>query len=128
MRTPFAKLMELVSSLSGEDEDLTLGELSARWHEDSHRIADAIDAMKVVRGELAYIPIHIPPEPEQCRGFHWIGQSFATCDKCGEPAWDHDGEMRRRDEAVFSFQDEDWEVRPWKPGEADAIKRKWEHR
>ena len=43
----------------------------------------------------------------------------------GRPAWEHEGEMRLRDGASFDGGDGDWELRPWKPGEADAIKRKW---
>lgn len=128
MRTPFGKLMELVSSLTDEDKALTLGELGRRWDEEPRRIADAIDAMKVVRGELSYISVDVPaePEPEPCRGFRWIGQSFATCDGCGKPAWEHDGMlMLRPGSSPFGDSDMDWEVKPWGPGEADAIRRKW---
>jgi hypothetical protein len=58
-----------------------------------------------------------------CMGFRWIGQSFACCDGCGRPAWEHAGEMRLRAGATpFGG---DWELRPWKPGEAEAIRRKW---
>lgn len=28
--------------------------------------------------------------PETCRGFVWVGQSFAYCDGCGHPYWEHD--------------------------------------
>jgi len=24
-----------------------------------------------------------------CLAFHWIGQSFAHCDRCGQPYWEH---------------------------------------
>lgn len=71
------------------------------------------------------------PDPETteipaCPGFLWIGQSFATCDGCGKPAWEHAGEMRLREgAALFGGSGADWELRPWKPGEAEAIKRKW---
>lgn len=75
-------------------------------------------------------PAALPPEPEAkpaCRGFRWIGQSFATCDGCGRPAWEHDGIRRLREGAktIFGGSDDDWEVIPWKPGEAEAIMRKW---
>ena len=60
-----------------------------------------------------------------CRGFWWIGQSFSSCDECGRPAWEHEGEMRLRDGATPFGGDDCWELRPWGPGEADAIKRKW---
>jgi hypothetical protein len=60
-----------------------------------------------------------------CRGFRWVGQSFTCCDECGRPAWEHRGEMRLRDGATPFGGDGDWELRPWGPGEADAIRRKW---
>ncbi|MDX3759305.1 hypothetical protein [Streptomyces sp. AK02-04a] len=58
-----------------------------------------------------------------CQGFQWIGQSFATCDRCGQPAWEHAGE----DVAVEGAGpfDNRRTVRPWKPGQADAIRAKW---
>lgn len=71
----------------------------------------------------------MPAEPRPapaCRGFRWIGQSFATCDGCGKPAWEHDGMSRLRESAKLVLGGcGDWEVVPWKPGEAEAIKRKW---
>ncbi len=65
---------------------------------------------------------HVEPSPV-CQGFQWIGQSFATCDRCGHPAWDHRGE----DVAVEGAGpfDNRRTVRPWKPGEADRIRAKW---
>jgi hypothetical protein len=67
------------------------------------------------------------PASGDCRGFQWIGQSFATCDRCGKPAWKHEGVQRLREGATLASLSDDsiWEVVPWKPGEADAIKRKW---
>lgn len=55
MRMPFEKLMELVAGLSDEDMRMTLGQLGDLWDEDASRIADAIDAVRVTRGELTYI-------------------------------------------------------------------------
>lgn len=66
--------------------------------------------------------------PEACRGFQWIGQSFATCDGCGRPAWEHEGELRLRAGATIASpvsSEHNWEMRPWGPGVAEAIKRKW---
>jgi hypothetical protein len=60
-----------------------------------------------------------------CYGFRWAGQSFTSCDGCGRPAWEHRGEMRLRDGATPFAGGGDWELRPWGPGEADAIRRKW---
>jgi hypothetical protein len=63
----------------------------------------------------------------ECRGFRWIGQPFTSCDDCGKPAWEHDGAMKlRADVTAFAVSADRWELRPWAPGEADAIKRKWQ--
>jgi hypothetical protein len=33
---------------------------------------------------------HREPDPGvPCRGFQWFGQSFASCDRCGLPYWEH---------------------------------------
>lgn len=58
-----------------------------------------------------------------CEGFVWIGQSFATCDRCGQPAWEHVGEEIPV-EGSDPF-DNRWTVRPWEPGQADRIRAKW---
>ena len=126
MRMPFEKLMEHVAALGDEDAALPMGKLAERWGEPVQRIADAIDAVRVMNGERTYISIAIPePEPEPCLGFWWIGQSFASCDNCGRPAWEHEGEMRPR-EGAGPFSDDGCEMRPWKAGEAEAIRRRWD--
>ena len=56
MRMPFGRLMELVAALDREG-DVTLGELAGRWDETPQRIADAIDAVKVLNGEPSYIEV-----------------------------------------------------------------------
>lgn len=56
MRMPFEKLMEYAASLRGtEDENKTMGELARAVGEDSRRLADAIDAVRVLKGERTYI-------------------------------------------------------------------------
>ncbi len=55
MRMPFEKLTELVRDLSEEDMDLPMGKLAERWGEPAARIADAMDALKMLRGERTYI-------------------------------------------------------------------------
>lgn len=55
MRMPFEKLMEYVASLSPEDQQKTMGELAHAVDEDSSRLADAITAVRVLRGERTYI-------------------------------------------------------------------------
>lgn len=123
MRMPFEQLMELVDALSDEDAALPMGALAARWDVPVLRVADAIDAVRVLHGERTYIEVKPEPEPP-CRAFRWIGQPFSSCDRCGKPAWEHDGEERLHDGAS-PFDPDELEFRPWKPGEAEAIKRKW---
>ena len=61
--------------------------------------------------------------PPVCQGFVWIGQPFTTCDRCGQPAWEHAGEEVPV-EGAGPF-DNRRTVRPWKPGQTDAIRAKW---
>jgi len=61
--------------------------------------------------------------PPVCQGFVWIGQPFTTCERCGQPAWEHDGEEIPV-EGAGPF-DNCRTVRPWKPGQADAIRARW---
>lgn len=63
MRMPFGKLMELVCNLNEEDQQLPMRILAERWNESANRIADAADALKICRGEPAYVDEH---------GFHFI--------------------------------------------------------
>lgn len=73
-----------------------------------------------------------PPAPAETpcpEGFHWIGQSFACCDKCGLPAWEHDGNAVPRDRSTpFSTvpDEEFWVLSPWKDGQREACRRKWD--
>jgi hypothetical protein len=57
VRRPFEKLVELVDGLSEEEQNMTLGELGARWNEAPQRIMDALDASKMMRGKPTYIPV-----------------------------------------------------------------------
>lgn len=54
---PFQKLMELVAAIPEADRQLPMGDLAARWREPTERIADAIDAVRVLNGEQTYIPL-----------------------------------------------------------------------
>ena len=29
-----------------------------------------------------------------CLAFHWIGQTFASCNECGKPFWEHSHDAR----------------------------------
>lgn len=55
MRMPFERLMEEVNALSAADSTLPIGVLSERWGEPSLRIMDAVDAVRVLKGEQTYI-------------------------------------------------------------------------
>lgn len=61
MRMPFEKLMEHVAALGEADGALTMGDLSARFGEPAERIMDAVDAVRVTRGERTYISFGDPP-------------------------------------------------------------------
>lgn len=49
--------MDLLEALPKEDWNLPMGELAERWGEPTARIADAIDALKIKRGEPSYISV-----------------------------------------------------------------------
>lgn len=66
------------------------------------------------------------PCPE---GFHWIAQTFASCDRCGLPAWDHEGIAVpdvRPAEAEGALAARRHVLRRWHDGERLATARKWE--
>lgn len=71
------------------------------------------------------------PETEQPEvpcpdGFRWIGQSFACCDGCGLPAWEHAGLSILPKVGASLFGKTEWVLRPWNPGEAEQIRAKWD--
>ena len=66
MKMPFERLMEEVAALSDEDAELTLGQLGERWGEPAARIGDAIDAVRVMKGERTYIMLRPAPDKPVC--------------------------------------------------------------
>lgn len=68
----------------------------------------------------------VPPKTPCPEGFHWIGQSGAWCDKCGLPIWEHEGMARLRRSPKSPFDDANWELDPWKPGDREALRKRWE--
>ncbi|MFC8531874.1 hypothetical protein [Nocardia sp. NPDC057227] len=58
-----------------------------------------------------------PAPGEACAGFAWLGQSFAYCDRCARPFWEHTHEDRLRDGV--------WVQEPITPEDAAACRRKW---
>lgn len=60
MRMPFERLMEYVAGLNEADWELSLGELGQRVGEPPERLADAVTAVRVMKGERTYItPVDI---------------------------------------------------------------------
>ena len=51
-----------------------------------------------------------------CRAFVWVGQSFASCDACGRPFWEH---THKRGLGVDAGR-----IVPLEPAEAEAVKRR----
>ncbi|NUP15464.1 MAG: hypothetical protein HOZ81_05040 [Streptomyces sp.] len=121
-----AVLREAADHLTGEGrarEDAAWSdreaELARGWQDAAHelrRLADGEQQAEEAKPE--------PTAPPVCEGFVWIGQSFATCDRCSQPAWDHTGEEVPV-EGAAPF-DNRRTVRPWEPGQADRIRDKWE--
>lgn len=60
---PFERLMESIDGLPEADWDKPMGELADRWGEPAGRIADAITAVRVLRGERTYISVHAAEAP-----------------------------------------------------------------
>lgn len=96
--------------------------------DESRRIAgeilDAMDAAgyAVVRkSELAALRAEAEKPSEACEGFQWIGQSFASCDNCGRPRWEH-----KADHHPTSVFGTDYELIPITEEQADAMRRTWD--
>ena len=60
----------VMAAISDEDADLPIGVFAGRWGEPPARICDAIDALRVMRGERTYITV----QPAQDK---------PVCPKCG---------------------------------------------
>lgn len=64
----------------------------------------------------------IPPQAAaSCRWFVWVGQPWTSCEVCGRPAWDHDGEPVPDGYPITRLVG-----RPWRDGEADRIRARFE--
>lgn len=63
MRIPFERLAEQVAGLSAEDQELSLGTLAERFGVTTARLCDAVDALKMLRGERTYLPYVVPDDP-----------------------------------------------------------------
>lgn len=84
------------------------------------------DAARDLLASAGYSVEQPEPGSQPCaEGFHWIGQSFAHCDKCGLPAWDHAG-TAGLPPGAGPFGRPDWVLKPYADGEAERIKAKWD--
>ncbi|GAA0918621.1 hypothetical protein [Nonomuraea longicatena] len=63
-------------------------------------------------------------EPERCEWFVWVGQPYSACDRCGGPAWEHRGQETHMKGGPSGAAEP--ARRPWAPGMADHIRKKWE--
>lgn len=108
------------------DETLSVIE-DPGWRSKGLGWEDAYSAVRHLRNGThpSQTPASVPAPKPPCTGFHWIGQPFYSCDNCGRPAWDHAG-MHTFDGIVGPFDRDPGRTEPWKPGEADAIRAKWE--
>jgi hypothetical protein len=88
MRKPFGRLVEEVQALSDAEMEMSMGAIAERLGVTVERLADAMDAVKMLNGEPAYIPL----TERACESFRWVGQTFASCDNCGKPYWEPDCE------------------------------------
>jgi hypothetical protein len=62
------------------------------------------------------------PCPE---GYHFVGQPLNHCSECGLPPWYHAG-MSTLEDNSDPFGSGGFKLRPWAPGEREALRAKWE--
>lgn len=62
------------------------------------------DLIKMYRGDHIELgDYHFTPRNnpgERCRWYQWIGGTM--CDACGKQAWEHDGDLRKSEDSLFS--------------------------
>jgi hypothetical protein len=56
-----------------------------------------------------------------CQGFAWIGQPWHSCDRCGQPAWEHEGP----DSAPEVLFGEPGPTKPWASGWVTDAREAW---
>lgn len=124
--------------LDVDGEWLTGPDDTEQWRADNwHSYDTAADLARVAAAELTFkgqtaaqiLDAERPPKTPCPEGFHWMGQSFAHCDMCGLPAWEHDGmaEPKRTGTVsdVFSSNGH-WVLKPWTPEGREACRRRWD--
>lgn len=93
--------------------------------ESTRREIDYAESIGVPVRTVDFAPTAPAPKTPCPEGFHWLGQPFTSCDKCGLPAWEHAGEARLP-EGASPFSLAEFVLRPWGPGQADRIRAKWD--
>ncbi len=81
-------------------------------------------ALEIVAGLAGIPPEATPAERKACDGFRWIGQTFASCDDCGQPYWEHTHSREIDRERAFDVGF-NYELVPITPEQADAARRRW---
>lgn len=76
--------------------------------------------------EVLYLAYTGQELPKECRGFHWIGQAWTSCDNCGRPVWEHEGYAYVDREATTSFLHPVFYVEPFEPGVRERLKERWD--
>lgn len=70
-------------------------------------------------------PVACEPVKTACEGFKWIGQSFAHCDGCGLPYWEHTHDQQLdRDKSPFDGNNP-WVLVPITPEQAASCRARW---
>lgn len=59
-----------------------------------------------------------------CKGFRWVGQTFASCENCGQPYWEHTHDEQMRKDAG-PFDDDPWVYVPITGEQKAACKARW---
>lgn len=110
-------------AMVGEEGDENLGSMREAWDLGTIHAMELLRRMAAEPAATTAADTGEAEVPSVCDGFVWIGQSFAICERCAQPAWDHVGEEVPV-EGAGPF-DNRRTVRPWAPGQADRIRAKW---
>lgn len=84
---------------------------------------DAVMAVLDETNEATHVAPESPPRPS-CDWFAWIGQPFYSCDRCGQPAWEHKGRLAPP-ESPFGAEQPETGIE-WTDEERESCRRKWE--
>jgi hypothetical protein len=112
-------------SLAPYGDDPSTGHLAiaaAAVVEELH-IEEGVDRWFIRKAALT--PASEPVATPACQGFRWVGQSFASCDGCGQPYWEHECDTKLKPGAG-PFDDEPFDYVPISDARRAAVRAKWE--